>query len=545
MSLVSRGFCAYSDELLRQSDASGDRLMSGHKRSAAPGASSTMLDLPDMVVDMLTEAQRQVAFGHELSQKGQFAEAEVHYRRAIQLSPKQPLAYNNLGWVRQMQGDSDEALANYKEALRFEPSLRIARRNLALLLIQLGRREESFELWHEELRTSAESVAWMKGVVTTAMEARDLRLAGDYAAILAALRWGSPWYPRHSNGSNLPIPIQAPEVFLTIPKLQHDIEQFEYLQRHGVLGAEFTAIIEEYRRVIERLEPKGPSVRMPLDSETKGTIGHVYNRIVHIRHTPRVQQVFSGMWDPSAVEKQYLDQPLGLVIVDDFLSPKALEEVRLFCLESTVWTGNRYANGRFGAFFHDGFNCPLLLQIAEELRQVLPRVIGDRYPLRQLWGFKNGHTLPADSTNHADFAAVNVNFWITPDEANLDKTSGGLVVYNVDAPLSWDFHTYNGRPDVIKSFLLQQQARAINIPYRQNRAIIFNSDLFHATAGLQFRQGYENRRVNVTMLYGDREDDVHHRELARDASASGEDVLASTAWRSAAFSRARMPRDGR
>ena len=49
------------------------------------------------------------------------------------------------------------------------------------------------------------------------------------------------------------------------------------------------------------------------------------------------------------------------------LSSEALESLRLFCLESTVWTGNRYAHGRLGAFFQDGFNCPLLLQIAEEL----------------------------------------------------------------------------------------------------------------------------------------------------------------------------------
>jgi hypothetical protein len=32
------------------------------------------------------------------------------------------------------------------------------------------------------------------------------------------------------------------------------------------------------------------------------------------------------------------------------------------------------------------------------------------------------------------FAAVNVNFWITPDDANLDEKSRGLVVYDVDAP---------------------------------------------------------------------------------------------------------------
>ena len=30
---------------------------------------------------------------------------------------------------------------------------------------------------------------------------------------------------------------------------------------------------------------------------------------------------------------------------------------------------------------------------------------------------------------HADHAAVNLNFWVTPDDANLDPSSGGLVVY--------------------------------------------------------------------------------------------------------------------
>jgi hypothetical protein len=35
----------------------------------------------------------------------------------------------------------------------------------------------------------------------------------------------------------------------------------------------------------------------------------------------------------------------------------------------------------------------------------------------------------------ADFAAVDVNIWITPTEANLDPTTGGPIVHDVDAPL--------------------------------------------------------------------------------------------------------------
>jgi hypothetical protein len=236
-----------------------------------------------------------------------------------------------------------------------------------------------------------------------------------------------------------------------------------------------------------------------------------------------------------------LNKPLGLVVVDDFLSVEVLDELRLFCLESTIWFANRYGHGRLGAFFNDGFNSPLLLQIAEGLREAFPRVIVDRYPLRQLWAFKNGEYLPGGSTTHADFAAVNVNFWITPAEANLDAESGGLLVYDVDAPPSWDFVMYNGRQDLIDQYLRQQNARPVVIPYRENRAIIFNSDLFHASAGLRFRPGYENRRVNITMLYGDRENDEHHANVGHELGQGPS--LMQSAWRSSAFSRARRRSD--
>ena len=35
--------------------------------------------------------------------------------------------------------------------------------------------------------------------------------------------------------------------------------------------------------------------------------------------------------------------------------------------------------------------------------------------------------------------------------------------------------------------------------------VIYNSDLFHRTDDIRFREGFENRRINVTMLYGRRE----------------------------------------
>ena len=188
--------------------------------------------------------------------------------------------------------------------------------------------------------------------------------------------------------------------------------------------------------------------------------------------------------------------------MDDFLTREALSGLRAFCLESTIWSRNHYAEGRLGSFFGDGFNCELLLQIAEELAVALPRIVG-QLPLRQIWAFKYPTAMSGNNT-HADFAAVNVNFWITSDEANLDPDSGGMIVYDVSAPKSWRFQRYNRKPDAAKAFLDREGARAINIPYRANRAVIFSSDLFHATAPVRFRSGYQHRRINVTLLYGDR-----------------------------------------
>jgi len=508
---------------------------------ATVGPNLIRTDPPSVRSDDAGEAARHLARGHQLSERGRFAEAEVCFRRAIELGPGGALAYNNLGWVRSMQGAPDEAIGHYEKALQLDAGLRIARRNLATLLVRLGRREQSLPLWHQEMQSGAEGVAWINGLIASGMRDRDLTLAGEYAAILAALRWGSRGNLPFRDGSLAPPALPAAAHFLTGPKLLHDIAQFSYLQSRGVLGDEFTPIINHYRAISDRLAPHGSNARVPLEGEDRQAIGHVYNRIVHIRHTPRVAKALSGNWNAAAVEKAYLDRRPGVVVVDDFLASEALESVRLFCLESTVWSANRYAHGRLGAFFHDGFNCPLLLQIAEELRSALPRIIGDLYPLRQLWGFKNAQHLPGDSTIHADFAAVNVNFWITPDDANLDPRSGGLVVYGVDAPLHWDFLTYNGRSDIIKPFLQRQEARSITIPYKQNRAIIFNSDLFHGTEEVNFRPEYENRRINITMLYGERENDIHHRHLARPDHIGGYEANPA-GWRSAAFARGRTAR---
>jgi hypothetical protein len=97
---------------------------------------------------------------------------------------------------------------------------------------------------------------------------------------------------------------------------------------------------------------------------------------------------------------------------------------------------------------------------------------------------------------------VNVNFWITPDEANLDPGSGGLILWDKESPPDWPFQEYNVAGQRVRNFLKESGAKAIKVPHRANRAVVFNSALFHETDAIDFRDSYEDRRINITLLFG-------------------------------------------
>jgi hypothetical protein len=235
--------------------------------------------------------------------------------------------------------------------------------------------------------------------------------------------------------------------------------------------------------------------------------GH-YNRSLHRAEAPALEGgSLNPDLDPESITKDYFGRGPGITWIDGFLRPEALESLRNYLLESTIWHDAEHLNGYVGAYIHDGFDCPLILQIARDLPALLPDIFGDR-PLLQLWAYHYDSQLSGIDM-HADFAAVNVNFWLTPDDAMLDPDSGGMRIWDVEAPAEWgpeDFNTAD--PDTkrrIDDYLASRGARELVVPHRQNRVVIFNSDLFHRTDDIRFRDGFENRRINVTMLYGRRE----------------------------------------
>ncbi|MEO7054906.1 MAG: tetratricopeptide repeat protein [Rhizomicrobium sp.] len=443
--------------------------------------------------------------GAVLQGTGRLADALASSDRAIALKPDHAPAWLNRGIALQMLGRFDQALESFDRALALMPRHVAAWRGRASALVGLERIADAVASFDKALeivpgdleilaqRTAAQETvkpiigiptgleevdAWYKRAtmfhvtqrLADSLDALDRALAiqPDYlpalllkGAVLCEarrVREGLEVYRHHAVSVNSDRPVA--DTNDPLHKQRHDAEQRAYLAAQGVGGRDF------------HLEP-GARIAGPAVNPTNA-------------------QDVARRWRESRPQ---------IVVIDNLLTEPALDALRHFCWGSTMWRRS-YEKGYLGAVPGQGFACPLLAQIADELRDAFPTVIGD-HGLGLMWGFKYDSSL-SGIPMHADQAAVNVNFWITPDEANRNPDNGGLVVWDVKAPQDWDFARYNSDVPGMRAFLAKEGARPITIPHRANRAVIFDSDLFHETDRIEFKDGYLNRRINVTMLYGRR-----------------------------------------
>ena len=436
--------------------------------------------------------------GNALQEVGALEEAEASLRRAIALDPELTAAHANLGNVLQDLHRVEEAETAYREAIALDAEYAAPHANLGNALKRLGREDEAVASLERALELKPENATYRAnlGMVHVARGEADAALACFGRA--AERRHGpslSPDMLTRREGKRPAIPI-APF------KLQHDAEQIRWLCSNGHIDESFQRVADAYEQVLAAFPSDAPPDQ-PIDPDDREwrRIAPTYNRPLNV---PEAQVAADGAVNPELntgeIERTYRESAPNLVVVDDFLTADALERLWRFCLDATVWY--QVKRGYLGAYLVDGLGTALALQIADELRARLPGIFG-RHRLEQLWAYKYDSRLQGIAT-HADFAAVNVNFWVTPDEANRDPASGGLVVHKAHAPSDWAFRTYNLDSTRMAQFLEEAGDEPVTVPYRRNRVVIFDSDLFHRTDDLDFRPGYENRRINVTMLFGNR-----------------------------------------
>ena len=430
-----------------------------------------------------------INLGNVLKDQGSASEAREAYQQALALNPSHADTHNNLGVILKDEGHSTRAIESYRQAINLKPTHIEAFNNLGLALMERGSLDEAISAFEQALTiVPGYGKALYNLGIAWSWKGNDDKAVKCFQQVADA---------KHNHGH----PVAEPSIYRS--RLKHDSEQIRYLLGQQRLGSEWQSYLhslEQLRDKLARVPDTGN--RISIDPSELDPIAPSFNRFLYQADCPRLTRTaLNPALDVQAIESRYLSKQPEVTFIDALLTQEALEALRRFCWESTIWKKD-YENGYIGAFLGDGFATPLLFQIAEELRLRFPRIF-KQHRLTQSWVFK--HDSARRGLNiHADAAAVNVNFWITPDNANLNPDTGGLVVYDKEAPRAWNFRDYNSdrnKPKILE-WLRQVNARAVKIPYRANRAVVFNSDLFHETDEVSFKDEYLSRRINITLLYG-------------------------------------------
>ena len=414
------------------------------------------------------------------------------HKKVLQIDPNNADTYNNLGINYKHLGESDLAKSNYCKAIEINPNHAYAHNNLGSLLGLLGEYEKAINALKKSLEIEPNFFK-----AQTNLSAIHINQQKDAEKTVNESHKALEMHHKISKIYNQSVPLF---------RLKHDIEQAEYLKskNYKVNGLfEFHDIGKEILSREENKETESNFNKKILlkDNEIKFLLP-----FYKTKHMYPANKVSTGVLNPnkdwSKVEANYMNNSKQIMYIDDFLSQDAIKELREFSLVSKVWI-HQMPNKYLGAFSDSGFISPLHLQLGTDLQKKLPKLFG-KYNIGKFWGFKYDTNLGGGIGIHADFAYLNLNFWITPDEYNNDKNRSGLKIYDVHAPEDWSFEKYNNDADEIYKFLKEKNANCTTIPYKFNRAVLFNSAFFHETDKIDFKTGYESRRINITYLFGTR-----------------------------------------
>jgi len=352
----------------------------------------------------------------------------------------------------------------------------------------------------------------------------------------------------------LPQPLVARgggDTYTTEYKLKHDLEQAKYLveqlRQSDPQSCKYfeSQVIPIYESVLQNIPPLAELKRTKgLYAFTKEDfatgVGNVYNKALYMTTADELDPnwkenaantgLLNNALDWNGIQRNWFGESEkvqsestttttkeattttpsipGVIIIDDLLTPTTISLLRQLLLRNTHWyqTKTPLEFGKYvGSYIDDGLNDPIFLELAKQLHQSMPRVMEGHY-LKYMWAYKYDSEWESGINLHADQAAVNVNMWLSLDGADLEEEGygGGLVVFTAKPPSDWEFESYNTNTEfVVEELLRPNDFTNVTVQHKPNRAVIFDSALFHQTDKYRFKKGYKNGRINLTLLFGE------------------------------------------
>lgn len=290
-------------------------------------------------------------------------------------------------------------------------------------------------------------------------------------------------------------------------RLRHDRDQLTYLGERGKLPQSLVEqFVNRYNVILNQVEDEmEEEIELPEDfyDEIMSTLYEI------VLYLPSIEPLRGPALNPdldfAKIEQNYLNSHPNIATIDQLLTEEALVKLRQYYEEGMVFwdaTGPGYIGSylQFG-----GFGNVVVAQLIEELAKAFPKIICSHH-LRTAWAYKYDGDIRDPIATHADEAAINFNLWISPNDGNLDpEPSGGLVVYKVETPEGTPRSVYNAFPlhDEVGRMLSETNYANVTVPYQSNRAVVFQSNLFHQSDKMIWSSDYTKRRINLTLLFGD------------------------------------------
>ena len=430
--------------------------------------------------------------GIVLQELGEYQKAIKSYQKAIRINPNDAIAYNNLGAVFNELGKNQKAITCFKKSIKIKLINPNAYNGISVVYQILGKYRKSINYSKKALTLKPNSILAQRLIANVHIfQLKNFKKAikESYKAVKI-----------HHKLSNFR------DQRVLVSRLKHDVEQAKYLLSNNYKINGIYKFIKIAKKILKRKEnvinDNNFNKKILLKQEEVKSLLPFYKENYIYKTSKILKSCINTENNWREIEHKYFNDSKQILYIDNFLSEEAIKELREFCLVSKVWNREQ-KKSYLGANADRGFISQIHLQIATDLKKKLPKIFG-KHRLQTFWGYKYESNISKGITVHADSALVNLNFWITPNKYNNNKNTGGIKVYDILAPKDWPFAKYNRNTEDIYKFLKDKKANCVDIPYRYNRAVLFNSAYFHQTQEIDFKDEYEGRRINITYLFGNR-----------------------------------------
>ena len=419
-----------------------------------------------------------------------YTECESMLLQAIDLDKNFPNTYLNLSNCYLSQSRYKDAISILEKSIELDLNTQKSHSEIVSILLAKSSMEGE-KCDHEKLIKHLEVLGKSNDKATVAKCALTYYNIGKLEESLGLFKISEKMYSESLPTTETMRSISNKEIIRTFVK--HEYEQIKHIDS-DVDGIRNMKITQDFYDALEKLNSKSPNQYEEDDYSFISNLHKIkYNKPPKVKNNYINQEL-----NFNEIETMYTSSNPEIVVIDNFLTQDFLEDLRVFFRCANIFK-YPYARGYIGAFLSKGMANKALLDFSTELKKSLKKIFLN-YNLTQAWSFKYDSKREGIGV-HADDARVNVNFWITNDTANLNNDNGGMIIWKKTPSDSASFKDFNSIESMDKIKGEVKDTDFMRIQYKSNRAVIFNSKLYHATDKIEFKDNYKDRRVNVTFLY--------------------------------------------